>query len=122
MKLEERSHSSQRQHEILIARAFHRSTGLPSPLHREASSIYNSTMIAGSSPIRILAVDDHPVVREGICGLVGVQPDMTVVAEAANGREAIQQCHRQPPVGPGRWSVDARLFGWKRIDPPVHHP
>jgi DNA-binding NarL/FixJ family response regulator len=47
-------------------------------------------MIAGSSPIRILAVDDHPVVREGICGLVGVQPDMTVVAEAANGRDAIQ--------------------------------
>ena len=45
----------------------------------------------GSSPIRILTVDDHPVVHEGIAGLVGVQPDMTVVAEAANGREAIQR-------------------------------
>ena len=54
-------------------------------------------MIAGSSPIRILAVDDHPVVREGICGLVGVQPDMTVVAEAANGRDAIQQYRTHRP-------------------------
>ena len=40
-------------------------------------------MIGGSSPIRSLAVDDHPVVREGIAGLIGVQPDMAVVAEAA---------------------------------------
>ena len=48
-------------------------------------------VMTGSSPIRILTVDDHPVVREGIAGLVGIQPDMTVVAEAANGREAIQQ-------------------------------
>ena len=34
-------------------------------------------MSGDSSPIRILTVDDHPVVREGIAGLVGVQPDMT---------------------------------------------
>ena len=43
------------------------------------------------SQIRILAVDDHPLVREGIAGLVGVQPDMTLVGEASNGREAIQK-------------------------------
>ena len=48
-------------------------------------------MSPGSSPIRILAVDDHPVVRQGIAGLVGVQPDMVLVSEASNGREAIQQ-------------------------------
>ena len=48
-------------------------------------------MSGGSSPIRILVVDDHPLVREGIARLVGLQPDMTVVAQAANGREAIQQ-------------------------------
>src|ERR1700684_3390914 len=41
--------------------------------------------------IRILAVDDHPLVRKGIIGLVADEPDMTTVAEASNGREAIQQ-------------------------------
>ena len=47
--------------------------------------------MTGSFPVRILTVDDHPVVREGIAALVGVQPDMTLVVEAANGREAIQR-------------------------------
>jgi DNA-binding NarL/FixJ family response regulator len=50
-----------------------------------------------SAPIRVLAVDDHPVVREGIAGLVRIQPDMTLVAEAANGREAIQQFRTHRP-------------------------
>jgi len=45
----------------------------------------------GISQIRILAVDDHPLVRQGIAGLVGVQQDMVLVAEACDGREAIQQ-------------------------------
>lgn len=49
------------------------------------------------SPIRILAVDDHPLVREGIAGLVGIQTDMTLVAQAANGREAIQQFRTHRP-------------------------
>jgi len=48
-------------------------------------------MSADTSQIRILAVDDHALVREGIAGLIGVQPDMTLVGEACNGREAIQQ-------------------------------
>ena len=48
-------------------------------------------MSTASAQIRILAVDDHALVREGIAGLVGVQPDMVVVGEASNGREAIQQ-------------------------------
>jgi DNA-binding NarL/FixJ family response regulator len=54
-------------------------------------------LTGGTAPIRILAVDDHPIVRQGIAGLVGVQSDMTVVAEAANGREAIQQFRAHGP-------------------------
>ena len=49
------------------------------------------------SPIRVLCVDDHPVVLQGISGLVGVQPDMEVVAEAVNGREAIEQFRKHLP-------------------------
>ena len=47
-------------------------------------------MSATPAPIRILAVDDHPIVRQGIAGLVSIQPDMTLVGEASDGREAIQ--------------------------------
>lgn len=43
-----------------------------------------------SRQIRILTVDDHPVLREGIAAIVAAEPDMMVVAEAGNGREAIE--------------------------------
>ena len=54
-------------------------------------------MSADSDRIRILCVDDHPVVRQGIAGLVGIQPDMSLVSEAANGREAIEQFRAHHP-------------------------
>jgi DNA-binding NarL/FixJ family response regulator len=54
-------------------------------------------MSAGDSRIRILTVDDHPIVRQGIAGLVGVQPDMILVGEASNGREAVQQFRMHHP-------------------------
>ena len=45
--------------------------------------------MTGPVPIRILMVDDHPVVRQGVAVLVGSQSDMALAAEASNGREAI---------------------------------
>ena len=54
-------------------------------------------MSPDASPIRILAVDDHPLVRQGIAGLIGVQPDMVLVGEASNGRDAIQQFRTHRP-------------------------
>ena len=54
-------------------------------------------MSAEVSQIRILAVDDHPVVRQGVAGLLGTQADMALVGEASNGREAIQQFRTQRP-------------------------
>jgi DNA-binding NarL/FixJ family response regulator len=47
--------------------------------------------------IRILAVDDHPLFRGGIAALVAKQSDMIMVAEASNGREAIQQFRELRP-------------------------
>src|SRR5499427_4233386 len=52
---------------------------------------------AGSNPIRILAVDDHSLLRSGIAALLATQPDMTLVAEASNGHEAIQQFRAHHP-------------------------
>jgi DNA-binding NarL/FixJ family response regulator len=50
-----------------------------------------------SKRIRILAVDDHPILRQGVAGLIADESDMTLVAEAANGREAIQQFRTHHP-------------------------
>jgi DNA-binding NarL/FixJ family response regulator len=47
--------------------------------------------------IRVLSVDDHPLLREGVAALIGNQTDMELVAEACNGREALEQFRKHRP-------------------------
>ena len=54
-------------------------------------------MSAEAGLIRVLVVDDHPLVREGIARQIELEPDMSLVAEASNGREAIQQFREHRP-------------------------
>ena len=63
--------------------------------------------------IRVLAVDDHPVLREGIAALVGSEEDMELIGEASNGREAValfREC--QPDIT----LMDLQMPGMNGID------
>ena len=53
--------------------------------------------MSDSGLIRIMTVDDHALLRSGIAGLVNAEPDMKLVAEAANGFEAIKQFRQHRP-------------------------
>ena len=48
-------------------------------------------------PIRLLAVDDHPIYRGGLAALIAAYPDLSLVAEAANGREAVELYRQHRP-------------------------
>ncbi|WP_205043269.1 response regulator [Rhodanobacter glycinis] len=52
---------------------------------------------ASKCPIRVALADDHVTVREGLAAIIGRQPDMTVVGEAATGREAVDLWRKHRP-------------------------
>ena len=55
------------------------------------------TQMNDQTRIRILSVDDHPLLREGIAAIINNQPDMLLVSQASTGAEAIQQYREHQP-------------------------
>ena len=47
--------------------------------------------------IRVFSVDDHPLLREGIAAIISNQPDMVMVAQAANAQDALEQFRKRQP-------------------------
>ena len=75
-----------------------------------------STGLVRLSTIRIMTVDDHPLLRQGIAALIKAQPDMELVAEARDGEEGSHSF----ATSPGRnayGSADAQC-GWHRSHQP----
>jgi len=66
-----------------------------------------------SEPITVMVVDDHPLLREGIAGVLESQPDMKLVAEATNHAEAVE-CYRRHR--PAVTLMDVRMPGCNGID------
>jgi DNA-binding NarL/FixJ family response regulator len=63
----------------------------------KAEVLGERAMSDDTKQIKIMTVDDHPILRQGIAALIADEPDMTLVAEATNGREAIQQFRAHRP-------------------------
>jgi CheY-like chemotaxis protein len=74
---------------------------MPAQIAREARPLAQQgayrVLTTEPQKIRILIVDDHAMVREGIASILGQTPDIEVVGEAADGEQAIEQAQRQIP-------------------------
>ena len=67
------------------------------PSFRSGTHAVDLTESVHSKPITILSVEDHPVFREGLSTIIGSQPDMLLVAQAANAVEAVAEFRRHRP-------------------------
>jgi DNA-binding NarL/FixJ family response regulator len=70
-------------------------------------------MGASSPPVRVVVADDHQVVRTGFAGLLGTQPDFTVVGTASDGAEAVRICRE---LRPDVVLMDVRMPGTDGIE------
>jgi two-component system NarL family response regulator len=66
-----------------------------------------------AAAIRVIIVDDHPVVRFGLAAIIGLQPDMTVAGEAGSGEEACALCESR---GADVVLMDLRLRGMSGVE------
>src|SRR4030095_14281943 len=69
--------------------------------------------MSDETPIRILCVDDHPLLREAIAMMIQYQPDMVLIAEAATGTEAIRKFRE---LRPDVTLMDLRLPDMSGVD------
>jgi len=74
---------------------------------------YTLRKMPDSQTIRVIIVDDHPVVRFGLAAIIGLQPGMAVAGEAGSGEEACALCARQPA---DVVLMDLRLPGLSGVD------
>ena len=75
---------------------------LPEVAHREnindvKTVAYSAIRTSDPKRIRVLCVDNHPLLREGIATIINNQPDMLLVAEATNGTEGIEKFRKHRP-------------------------
>jgi CheY-like chemotaxis protein len=64
---------------------------------REPHAPSGDSVAAGAGGVRVLIVDDHPLMREGLIKLMNSQAGIQVIGEAANGREAIERVRQLKP-------------------------
>ena len=70
-------------------------------------------MTSPNSPIRVLVVDDHPLMREGIAAVIAGQSDLVLAGEASDGREAVEAYEA---LGPDVVLMDLRMPGMDGIE------
>ena len=87
--------------------------GRTTPEQKHSGAVSTQRASEKLRKLRVLIADDHPVVREGIMALINRRPDMEVVAEATNGREAVDKYFAcQPDVA----LLDLRMSVMSGVD------